>query len=162
RPAAIDYGDHHLSQRTDEAHLHPRHLDFGLLMRASGVPTLSRNHGFTLVELLIGTTILLLVTGAALTTFTTGLTVNDSAAQLGDANQNLRAGTNQLIRDLMQAGRIIGPDGIPMPTGAGASPFNRPGPVNGLTFNLVVDDDTTLNLPSITTGYQLGPTINGS
>ena len=31
-----------------------------------------------------------------------------------------------------------------------------------MTFNLVVDDDTTLNLPSITTGYQLGPTINGS
>ena len=47
---------------------------------------------------------MLLMTGAALTTFQNALTVNDSAAQLGDANQNLRAGTNQMIRDLMQAG----------------------------------------------------------
>ncbi|MEP7307738.1 MAG: prepilin-type N-terminal cleavage/methylation domain-containing protein [Acidobacteriota bacterium] len=124
--------------------------------------TPSPERGFTLVELLVSLTITLLVTGAALTTFSNALTVNDSAAQLSDANQNLRAGTNQLIRDLMQAGRIIGPEGIPLPTGAGVQAFSRPGPVAGLTFNLVVDDDTTLNLPSITTGYQLGPTINGS
>ena len=70
--------------------------------------TVSREDGFTLVELLVSITITLLVTGAALTTFNNGLTINDSAAQLSDANQNLRAGTNQLIRDLMQAGRIIG------------------------------------------------------
>src|SRR5581483_5140628 len=76
-------------------------------------------------------------------------------------NQNLRAGTNQLIRDVMQAGRIIGPGGIPMPAG-GAQPFLRPGPVPGLTFNLILDPSNTMNLPSITTGYQLGPTINGS
>ena len=56
---------------------------------------------------------MLLVTGAALTTFRNALMINDSAAQLADANQNLRAGTNQLIRDLMLAGRIIGPEGDP-------------------------------------------------
>ena len=69
----------------------------------------------------------------------------------------------QLIRDLMLAGRIIGAEGIPMPTGAGAMPFNRPGAGRRLTFStVIVDGDSTLNLPSITTGYQLGPTINGS
>jgi len=68
-----------------------------------------------------------------------------------------------LIRDLMMAGRIIGTDGIPVPTGAGTTPISRPGPPSAtLTFNLVVDDDTTLNLPAITTGQGLGPTINGS
>ena len=123
--------------------------------------TLSRQDGFTLTELLVSTVITLLVTGAALTTFRNGLAVNDSAAQLSDANQNLRAGTNQLIRDLMQAGRIIGTEGIPMPTGTGVTAFSRPGP-GSLTFSLVVDADTTLNLPAITTGYELGPTINGS
>ena len=128
---------------------------------ATEMPNISRQDGFTLTELLISTVITLLVTGAALTTFRNGLAINDSAAQLSDANQNLRAGTNQLIRDLMQAGRIIGPEGIPMPTGAGAVAFNRPGPT-ALTFSLVVDADTTLNLPAITTGYQLGPTIKGS
>jgi len=123
---------------------------------------ISRDDGFTLVEMLVSITITLLVTGAALNTFSNGLVINDSASQLSDSNQNLRAGTNQLIRDLMQAGRIIGPEGIPVPTGAGVQSFARPGPTSGMTFNTVVDDDTTLNLPSITTGYQQGPTINGS
>ena len=47
-----------------------------------------------------------MVLGGALTTFKNALAINDSAAQLADANQNLRAGTNQLIRDLLMAGRI--------------------------------------------------------
>ena len=62
---------------------------------------LSHEDGFTLVELLVSISITVLVTGAALTTFSNGLAINDSAAQLSDANENLRAGTNQLIRDLI-------------------------------------------------------------
>jgi prepilin-type N-terminal cleavage/methylation domain-containing protein len=121
----------------------------------------STERGFTLTELLVASTVTLLVIGAALTTFKNALQINDSAAQLADTNQNLRAGTNQLIRDLMQACRIIGAQGIDMPAG-GVTPFVRPGPAAGLTFNLVVDDQNTLNLPCLTTGYQLGATINGS
>lgn len=124
---------------------------------------LSREHGFTLTELMVSSTVMLLVTGAALTTFRNGLMINDSASQLSDSNQNLRAGTNQLVRDLMMAGRVIGPGGIPVPTGSGVAAFNRPGPPNtNLTFTLVSDTDTSLNLPDISTGFQLGPTINGS
>ncbi len=123
---------------------------------------ISGSRGFTLVELLIATTIALLLAAAALSTFRNGLMVNDSAAQMSDANQNLRAGSNRLIRDLMQAGRIIGPEGIPMPAGAGVQSFMRPGPVANLTFDLVVDATTTLNLPSLETGYQLGPTVAGA
>jgi hypothetical protein len=124
---------------------------------------ISREDGFTISEMLISTTIMLLVTGAALTTFRNGLMINDSAAQLADANQNLRAGTNTLIRDIMMAGRIIGAEGVAMPTGAGVTAFNRPGPpgTSGLTFNLATDDiDVTLNLPSLTTGNDQAP-ING-
>jgi prepilin-type N-terminal cleavage/methylation domain-containing protein len=127
------------------------------------VSNISREDGFTLTEMLVSTTIMLLVMGGALTTFRNALTINDSASQLADANQNLRAGTNQLIKDLMMAGRIIGAEGIAMPTGAGVVAFGRPGPVgSALTFPLIVDDDTTLNLPSLATGYQLGPVIDGS
>ena len=123
----------------------------------------SSERGFTIVELLISTSVLLLVTGTAMTMFSNSLAVNDSAVQYADANQNLRAGTNLLIRDLMLAGRIIGPEGIPVPTGNGTVPFARPGaPGANLTFDLVVDANTTLNLPSISTGYQQGPIINGS
>jgi type II secretory pathway pseudopilin PulG len=129
------------------------------------VTKIAREDGFTLSELLVSTTITLLVAATALTTFRNALVVNDTASQLSDANQNLRAGTNQLIKDLMMAGRIIGPGGVPLPTGAGALTFNRPGPPSStLTFNaaLVTDTDASLNLSDLVTGYQLGPSINGS
>lgn len=121
---------------------------------------ISRTDGFSITELLVSMAVSLVLAGSAIGTFKNGLAVNDSAAQLSDTNQNLRAGTNQLIRDIMQAGRIIGTEGIPMPTG-NATAFSRPGP-SALTFSLIADADTTLNLPSITTGYQLGPRINGT
>ena len=120
----------------------------------------SRDEGFTFTELLISMAITLVVTGAALTTFQNALMVNDSAAQLADANQNLRAGTNQLIKDVMQAGRIIGPEGIPVPTGAGVTAIARPGPPGqSLTFNVTTSSDLTTNIPDITTGYMLGPVV---
>jgi prepilin-type N-terminal cleavage/methylation domain-containing protein len=122
--------------------------------------TTSRQDGFTLTELLVSTTIVLLVMGGALTTVRNAVMINDSASQLADANQNLRAGTNTLIRDLMMAGRIIGSAGIAMPTGAGIA-FRRPGPTT-LTFDLVTNGGPTLQMESLQTGYHLGPTINGS
>lgn len=124
---------------------------------------ISREDGFTITELMISMTITLIVTAAALNAFRNAMLINDSASQIADSNQNLRAGTNTMIRDLLMAGRIIGAEGIAMPTGAGVKNFNRPGPPGAtLTFPLIVDDDTTKNLPSISTGYQLGPSINGS
>lgn len=124
---------------------------------------ITRQDGFTLTELLIATTIVLLVLGSALTTVKQATAINDSAAQLADANQNLRAGTNTLIRDILMAGRIIGAEGISMP---GGMTFTRPGPPGpALTFDMVASadpNDPTLQLPAITTGYQKGPVIRGS
>lgn len=121
--------------------------------------TLLREEGLTLTELLVSTTVMLTLLGTAMTTFQNAVLVNDTAAQLGDANQNLRAGVNQLMKDFMQAGRIIGPEGIPVPNGAGASAIKRPSPPStSMTFNVT----TTTNLPDITTGYQIGPTVNGT
>ena len=129
------------------------------------MPTLTRDDGFSLIEVMIATTIMLVVTAATLTTFKNAMDINDTAGQLADANQNLRAGTNQLVRDLMMAGRIIADGAVPVPNGAGALAINRPGPPgSALTFALLVDDDGSGNLalPSITSGSRLGPTINGS
>jgi hypothetical protein len=130
---------------------------------------ISRDEGFTITELLVATSILLLVIGAVLTTFKNAVQINDTAAQLGDSTQNLRAGTNLLIRDLMMAGRVFGAEGVALPTCAGAQRFVRPGPTAGFFNTVQVDTDetgaavqSTLNLPSITTGYQLGPSIKGS
>lgn len=114
--------------------------------------------GFTLTEMLVSMTIMLVISGAALGTFQQGLGLSDLAGQLADANQNLRAGTNQLIKDVMQAGRVIGPEGVPIPSGVGVEPIRRPSPPGtDLTFDVA----TTTNLPDISTGYQLGPVVNG-
>ena len=131
---------HHLPERPDEADVHADHVHLVLLIERLHVPNMSRDDGFTLTELLVATTVMLLVIGAALTTFKNALTINDSASQLADANQNLRAGTNQLIRDLMMAGRIIGPGGIALPTagGGGITPFFRPGPPPGATLTFAL------------------------
>ena len=107
---------------------------------------------------MVSSTIILILLGGALGTFQNGLKMSDSATQMADATQNLRAGVNQLIKDVMQAGRIIGPEGIPVPLGTGI-PIARPSPPGmAMTFDL----STTTNLPDITTGYQLGPSINGA
>jgi prepilin-type N-terminal cleavage/methylation domain-containing protein len=129
------------------------------------VHTISREHGFTLAELMVSMTVTLIAIGAALTTFSQGLIMNDTGTQLSDASQNLRAGSNQLLQDLKQAGRVIGPGGIPVPTGAGVTAFNRPGPSGTvpypLTFSLVLDPSNPSNLPSISTGYGIGPNVIG-
>ena len=114
--------------------------------------------GFTLTELLIGSSIMLVLTGAALGSFRDAIGINDLAVQLADANQNLRAGVNQMVKDTMQAGRIIGPEGVPIPSGTGVQAIKRPGPPNS---SLTFDVTSTTNLPDITTGYRLGPSVNG-
>ena len=121
---------------------------------------LSRQDGFTITEMMIATGIVLIVLAGALTTFRNALAINDSASQLADANQNLRAGTNQLIRDLLMAGRMIGTEGIAMPTGPGIT-FARPGPV-AMNFDLIADANPTLQMPSINSGFQLGPVVKGA
>lgn len=134
-------------------------------MRTRSSPTsppmrsaLRSEHGFSLTELMVTTTITLVITGAALGSFRQGLSMSDHAAQFADVNQNLRAGVNQMVKDLMQAGRIIGPEGVPIPSGAGAAPVRRPAPP-GVT--LTFDTASTTNMPDITTGYAIGPTVNG-
>jgi len=124
------------------------------------VRTLSRDDGFTLMELLIATTITLIVLAGAMTTFKQALAVNDVATQTADSSQNLRAGTNLLVRDLMQSGRLIPIGGISIPNGTGATPLNRPSPPNnpGQRFT---NTGGIVNLPAIIPGSGLGPTIDG-
>lgn len=113
--------------------------------------------GFTLVELMVASTITLVVMGVAFTAFKDALRINESTLQLADAGQNLRAGTNLLVRDLMQAGRNLANGGIPIPDGVGATPVKRPGPT-GSAYTFAASNGT---LTSIVTGNGLGPLVNG-
>jgi len=127
------------------------------------MPSLSHRHrssesGFTLVELMMSTAIMLIVLGTAVTTFRDALRLNEAATLVADATQNLRAGTNLLVRDLMQTGRGIPTGGIPIPSGEGATAINRPGPP-GASYTF--DNVNATTLTAITTGDGLGPLISG-
>jgi hypothetical protein len=114
--------------------------------------------GFTIVELIVASMITLAVIGIALTTFSNAMALNETTTQIADSNQNLRAGTNILVRDLLQAGRNIPTGGISIPSGAGSVAIYRPSPpFTSYTFN----NTTETSLSAITTGEALGPTING-
>jgi hypothetical protein len=120
--------------------------------------TALREDGFTLTELLFSTAITLVVLGTAMSTFQNALTLNETATLISDSNQNLRAGTNALVRDLMQAGRGIPTGGISIPSGVGSTPINRPSPpAQAYQF----DNVTNTTLPAITTGAGLGPSTAG-
>lgn len=114
--------------------------------------------GFTIVELMVASMITLTVIGIALTTFSNAMSLNETTMQIADSNQNLRAGTNFLVRDLMQAGRNIPTGGISIPSGAGSVSINRPSaPGTTKTFN----NTTSTSLTAIVSGQALGGTING-
>jgi prepilin-type N-terminal cleavage/methylation domain-containing protein len=118
----------------------------------------SREDGFTLIEMLVASTVMVLILSAVMTAFNHAMIINDVGAQMSDSDQNLRAGSNLLIKDLLQAGRVIGVGGIPIPSGAGSAAINRPGPpATAYTF----DNVAATTLPCIITGSNLGPVISG-
>lgn len=128
------------------------------MRKAIGMHTASNERGFTLIELLLSTAITLVILGTAMTAFRDGILVNETASLIADANQNLRAGTNLLVRDLLQAGRGIPVGGVPIPSGTGVNPLNRPSPP-GMAYQF--NNTTATTLPAIVSGSGLGPVVNG-
>jgi len=114
--------------------------------------------GFTLAELLVSIAIMLIVIAAATTAFREALDVSGAGALIADANQSLRAATNLMVRDLMQAARGIPIGGVPIPSGDDATAINRPGPP-GSTYQF--DNVNYTTLPAIVPGPSLGPSVNG-
>jgi hypothetical protein len=113
--------------------------------------------GFTLAELLIATTISLVVIGTAMMTFKDAVAMSGTASYMADTSLNLRAGINLLIRDLQVTGRGIPTGGIPIPSGGNAGAVNRPSPP-GLAYTF--DNVNATTMSAVTTGSSLGPTID--
>ncbi len=73
--------------------------------------------GFTLVELLVAMSLSLILLGVAFDLFNGLNNAADLAGTMADVNENLRAGTNMIARDLSTAGADIPLGGIPLPSG---------------------------------------------
>ena len=116
---------------------------------------LASQHGFSMVELLIGMSITLVVLATTLGALTDGLKMSDTAKLLTQMQHNARSGLKLVTRDLMQTGQGIPKGGITIPNGAGASPITRPGP-GSLTYPA-----GTVVLPAVTTGQGLGGVVQG-
>jgi prepilin-type N-terminal cleavage/methylation domain-containing protein len=117
---------------------------------------LRSERGFTLPELLVAMVLTLTVLAAAGTALQDASRASEAGATMTDVNQNLRIGMNVLIKDLLQTGEGIPTGGIPIPSGAGAEPVARPGPV-GSDWEFPAEWAT---LPAVSPGAGIGPLVN--
>lgn len=124
-------------------------------MRRAGRRAASER-GATLVELLMSTALTAVVLTISVRAFSDAQSAQNMSTLMVETQQNLRAGLNFMVRDLIQTGAEIPTGGIPIPSGAGATPVNRPGP-GGLTFDVNAD----VVLHALTPGPGLGPVVNG-
>ncbi|HUJ81856.1 MAG TPA: prepilin-type N-terminal cleavage/methylation domain-containing protein [Candidatus Acidoferrales bacterium] len=123
---------------------------------------MKREHGFSLVELLIATSIVGLILAATLGTLTSAINATQAITLMADTQENLRAGMNYMVRDLLQAGEGVPQGGITLPNTAGVSAVNRPGPGTPPGGNFGTFTATWTALPAIVSGYQLGATTTTS
>jgi prepilin-type N-terminal cleavage/methylation domain-containing protein len=122
---------------------------------------MKKQSGFTLIEFMIAMGITLLALAATMLAFRDATTTNQSVTLKSDLNDNLRAGLNLMVEDLIQTGEGIPTGGIPFPytpgpascLGSGGAPINRPS-LNAATFPVC-----NVSLNAIEPGYQLGPPI---
>ena len=119
----------------------------------------SRSAGFTLIELLVAMAVVLVIMSVTLTALSNAYKSNESAKAITGLNNNLRIGTDLLVRDLIQVGQGL-PTGriVEVPNGAGALQIQRPHPQGSACTEW--PDDTT-QLSAVTPGPGCGQAIGG-
>jgi type II secretory pathway pseudopilin PulG len=122
---------------------------------------MKREAGFSLMELLVATAVMLVIVGALMRTLSDATYANEGVTLLANSQENLRAAMNYMVKDIIEAGEGLPQGGITIPnaatvanpTPAIASIINRPGPVGGpATF-----PPSYITLPAVTDGYRQGP-----
>jgi hypothetical protein len=106
---------------------------------------MKRDAGFSILELMVAVGITLAVVAATLSTMTDANHANEAVTKMADMQENLRAGMNFIVQDLVQAGEGIPVGGIPIPANMDnetppqntAALLNRPGPTAGMKFPAV-------------------------
>lgn len=120
---------------------------------------MKKQSGFSLMELMIAIGITLVALAATMLAFKDATNTNQSVSLKTDLSDNLRAGMNLLVQDLIQAGTGIPTGGIPVPytpgpancLGSGGAPINRPNLTGGLTFPVC-----NVSLNAVEPGWELG------
>jgi prepilin-type N-terminal cleavage/methylation domain-containing protein len=114
------------------------------------------NRGFSLIELLVSTAVMLVVLALASRSLFEAMRAEEAIGLLADANQSLQSAQTMVVRDLVDAGRNVTIGGLSMPTGGNA--IVRPGPTNVAASGW----PTAGTLYAVTPGNELGPVVNGN
>ena len=122
---------------------------------------MKRENGFSLVELMVAVSIVVLILAATLGTLTSAVNATQAITLMADTQENLRAGLNYMVRDILQTGEGVPQGGITIPNTAGVSALNRPGPgTPAVSFGTFTTSWTAL--PAVIPGYELGATTSTS
>ena len=122
---------------------------------------MKRQAGFSLIEVLVATALMLVIMGTTLRALSDATHANEAVTLMADTQENLRAAMNYMVKDIVEAGEGVPQGGISIPNAVTlltpnppiASAINRPGPVGGpATF-----PPTFVTLPAITDGPSQGP-----
>ncbi|MBI3669733.1 MAG: prepilin-type N-terminal cleavage/methylation domain-containing protein [Acidobacteria bacterium] len=118
---------------------------------------MKRQAGFTLMEMMVALAITMVVVAATLSALNDAQRANAAVSQMADMTENLRAGMNMMVSDLVQAGEGVPTGGIPIPSGGSGAPINRPSPP-GMNYSFPLG---ATSLPAASPGAGLGPTMLG-
>jgi len=128
---------------------------------------MKKNSGFTLVEVMIAMAVSMIALAAAVLMFRDSTKANSNVTQSSDMSDNVRAGLNLVVQDLIQTGTGIPTGGISIPNSVNAAgcnvgrPVNRPPAVLNLTFQgpNAANAGCNVILPAIEPGENLGPVV---
>jgi prepilin-type N-terminal cleavage/methylation domain-containing protein len=123
---------------------------------------MKRQSGFTLVEVLVAITVMMIILAVTLGVLTDAIHTVEGVSLLADTQQNLRAGMNYIVRDLVQAGVGIPQNGITIPNSGGVSAVTRPGPYTAPATSFGIFPAAWTVLPAISPGFQIGVTTDTS
>lgn len=123
--------------------------------------------GFTLIEVLVAIAVTAIALAAGVLLFRNSIKANTNVTQASDMSDNMRAGLNLIVQDLIQTGTGIPTGGISIPNTPNVSGcntgarVNRPPAVLGLTFDgpNAANAGCNVILPPIEPGNGLGPTV---
>lgn len=116
---------------------------------------MKRQAGFSLIELLVALVVLLAAVSGAVAALTDAIHASQAVTFMADTQENLRAGMNYIVRDLVEAGEGIPQGGITIPNNGLSSTINRPG-LSATGADVLKFPSTYVTLPAIAPGYQLG------
>jgi prepilin-type N-terminal cleavage/methylation domain-containing protein len=128
---------------------------------------MKKKSGFTLVELLVAMAVTMIALGAAVLLFRDSTKANSDVTQKTDMSDNMRAGLNLIVQDLIQTGTGIPTGGISIPNTINAAGCNVGARVNRppAALNLVFQGPNAASvgcnviLPAIEPGNGLGPAV---